>query len=278
MNAIWSQAVSDLQTALIPPANNVTMTVTRNFNGGGQLGQSNTTPDFTSYAAIQSAYLALTPSNSVQAANWTLANIPSTAPTTELGTFMAGAANLSVAIGRISGGQTATLTLGDGVTWDTSSLRGESVSGSGFTAYGVIMHELTECLGRFAKADKGGGCCPMDNFVFSAVGTHCTTQATTRYISIGGGGVTPILYNMDTNASDDAGDTAGPNNSPAFAGSTGPQAIISRSSSLPLQAADWQWLSLLGYNLSAQGTIWAGLSAGTTAGGFSLALMGAHGR
>ncbi len=269
MNAVWAQAATDLQAALVPSVNDVTITITRQFTGSG-VGGSTIDADITGYSQIQAAYLALTPSNSIQTANWTLANIPNTPPTSQLNTFMSGPRSLSMSIGRISGpATTGTITLGATQPWDTSSLRGASVSGSGFTAYGVIMHEMTECLGRTALADKGSSTRPMDNFVFSAAGTHCTTQATTRYISVGGGGTTPALYFMDTNASDDAGDSL--SGSPAFNGSTGQQAIVSRSSSLPLLAEDWQWLTLLGWNLSAQGLIWAGLSSAATY-GFSIGL------
>jgi hypothetical protein len=275
MNAVWNQAVQDLQNALIPPAGNITLTITRQFLAG-PLGQSAPGHDTTGYTQVRAAYLALTPTNSIQSANWTSANIPSTPPTTQLNTFMQGTDNLSIAIGRIASTATSgSLTLGSGFGWDTSSLRGESVSGSGFTAYGVIMHEMTEFLGRGANADSGSATQPMDNFTFSAAGTHSTVQATTRYISVGGGGVTPALYFMNTGGGD-AGDAL--SGSPSFDASTSAQAIISRSSTLPLQAEDWQWMTLIGYNLSATGQIWAGLASGTTTGGFSPALMGAHGR
>ncbi len=259
MNAVWSQAVSDLQTALVPSGNNVSVTITRQFISISGAGQSNWTADTTSYANIRTAYLNLTPSNSIQIANWTSANIPSVAPTTQLATFMQGPDSLSVALGRLSGSTTGTVSLNSSGSWDTSTLRGET-GGSARISYGVIMHEITECLGRGANADSGGSgqTQPMDNFVFSAAGTHCTTKATTRYISVAGGGVTPELYFMNT-GSGDAGDAL--TGTFAFNANATTGAAVSRSSSLPLLATDWQWLSLLGYNLSTGvggGLDWAG--------------------
>jgi hypothetical protein len=135
------------------------------------------------------------------------------------------------------------------------------------------MHEMTECLGRIAFADTQTFTSAMDNFTFSAPGTHCTTKATTRYISALGGGLTPVMYNMNT-GSGDAGDDTG--SSPCFTATTGQNGIISRSSSLPLQAADWQWMTLIGWNLSATGLAWAGLDPSfSVAGNSAVAMTGA---
>jgi hypothetical protein len=167
----------------------------------GSLGESNSLAVATTYAAVKAG---MTRNAVTHSARTMVANLPSTDPATEAWYWNA-------VHGKAYGAYPArqpTQGLLDANMGFSSSAQffcGSPIAGY-YDAYGVCLHEWTECLGRlgYGGIAAGGLWEPADLFRYSSAGNFSTTSPG-GYCSIDGG--VTNLFNYTTDGSQDAMDT-----------------------------------------------------------------------
>jgi hypothetical protein len=88
------------------------------------------------------------------------------------------------------------------VSWDWDNSNG--VAGGSYDAFGVILHEMTENLGRFSFVGDPSLISQQDLFRFSSAGVHQYTAGSPAYFSINNGATN--LGNWNTTNGGDYGD------------------------------------------------------------------------
>ena len=206
----------------------------------GAIGQSMYFLDPFSYAQVKNALAADAKSASDLSS---VATLPSSDPTNG-GTFYVTSANAK-ALGLISGSFTdGFVGFSSGVSFDYNNSDG--VSPGSYDFYGVVLHEITEVLGRATNDGQNATYYPLDLFHYSAPGVRTFSGTTPGYFSVNNGQTS--LNNFNTNPGGDFGDWAGNTIDAANAfGSTG---VVS-----PFSAADLAAMDVIGWNLATSGPV-----------------------
>ncbi len=205
---------------------------------GGAIGQSMYYVDPFSYSQVKNAMTADATSASDLSS---IATLPSSDPTNG-GTFYVTTANAK-ALGLISGSYTdGFVGFNSGMAFDYDNSDG--VSAGTYDFQGVVLHEITEVLGRAMNGGQNATYYPLDLFHYSAPGVRTLSGTTPGYFSVDNGQTN--LNTFNSNPGGDFGDWAGNTIDAANAfGSTG---VVS-----PFSAADLAVMDVIGWNLATTG-------------------------
>jgi hypothetical protein len=238
--------------------------------GLGESFGDNSTRD---YSVLQPALLALAPNNTVQASAYTLALLPNVEPADfQIGssTFILIRRPLLAALG-ISPGTLAqnSVVISNSASLDYTHTDGLLCSGSTYSLWAVLAHEVSEVLGRLSNVGQQSsgsfGASTLDMFTWASAGTRNCTNSGARYLSADGG--TTHIYsgvNFNNSGPDDYGDLSASLGAFNAVGSSGVAfAVVGGASGSTLKAADWQFMTLIGWPLTVAGSIAAGLSSAT---------------
>ncbi len=207
---------------------------------GGAIGQSMYFVDPFSYTQIKNAMTADATSASDLSS---VATLPSSDPTNG-GTFYVTTAN-GKALGLLSGSYTdGYVGFNSGMAFDYDNSDG--VSAGTYDFQGVVLHEITEVLGRAMNGGQNATYYPLDLFHYSAPGVRTLSGTTPGYLSVDNGQTN--LNTFNSNPGGDFGDWAGNTIDAANAfGSTG---VVS-----PFSAADLTAMDVIGWNLATGGPV-----------------------
>jgi Ca2+-binding RTX toxin-like protein len=210
--------------------------------GSGALGESETYLSSYSYSQLVNAMKADSTSASDASA---IATLLATNPTGN-GTFWVSTAEAKAL------GLAASSTSIDGYVGFTSASNAfdynnaDGVTAGQYDFYGVVLHELTEVMGRQTMDGQSfagtTGYEPLDLFHYSAPGTATFSGTQTGYFSVDGG--TTNLANFNTNSSGDFGDWA--STIPDAMNAFGTPGVVE-----PMTSADITAMDILGWNLSS---------------------------
>ena len=210
--------------------------------GSGALGESETYLTSYSYAQLANAMKADATSASDASA---IASLLATNPTGN-GTFWVSTAEAK-ALGLAPSGTST-----DGYVGFSSSANifdynnADGVTAGQYDFYGVVLHELTEVMGRQTMDGQSfagtPGYEPLDLFHYSAPGVQTFSGTQPGYFSADGG--TTNLANFNTNPGGDFGDWAGPTLDAMNA--FGTPGVIE-----PMTSADITAMDVLGWNLAS---------------------------
>ncbi|MCX7382828.1 MAG: NF038122 family metalloprotease [Alphaproteobacteria bacterium] len=214
----------------------------------GSLGSSASFLAPTTYGTLRSAVIADAITADDKAA---AASLPATSP-------VSGALWTTTADAKALGLITANGTATDGFVGFSSTLpftySGAIAAGS-YDFNGVVMHELTEVMGRgLLTGSTVGGSTPsdelMDLFHFSAPGVREFSAGTPGYVSADGGAT--VIGTFNSFGSGDAGDWSSAMGNDAF------NAFSSSGVVNPVSPADLRTVDIIGWNL-ASGVLLTGL-------------------
>lgn len=268
-NAVRAQVLSDLAANLTSPAGDIHVGINFGYGDvnslpldGGAAAQSMWFISTDIYANFRTKLQAIAGKNSLQTTAYNNTNLPSTNPFGASSLYSTDP--LLKAIGIIGDfvGVDGYVGVSTNAAVDPTSTHGTSATGWGL--YGLLMHEITEVLGRSCNLNANSTYYMGDLFSWSSAGVRDFTNASGRYAS-GDGGMTKI---WDYASSGDFGDLAMVGS--AFDTSVTNNLAVSRGSTpqTSLLANDWKLLTVLGYGLSSSsGLAAAGLAppAGTGA-------------
>jgi hypothetical protein len=280
-NTVRTQVCADLVANLFPPAHDARITVNWGYNdvngqalGGGAIGSSSWFISTDTYANFRTKYQAISSPNSIQSTAYanTSSGLPASNPFSGQSIYMPYALLKAIGIfGDFLSSPDFFVGFSSGATFDLTQ-HGDSCAGGTYSLYGVMMHELTEGLGRACNISQNATLYAGDLFSFSAASTRSFSGFSGRYAS-GDGGTTDI-WDYNANSGADAGDLAQVGSS--FDGFGTPGLAPSRSSTVPLLAKDWQLMTLLGWGLTSTGLANAGINPSfSVAGNSAVAFTGA---
>ena len=200
------------------------------------LGESLTNYQTYSAATVRAALFADATTTSDSQANAALANPAYTVAVTD-----ANARALGLLPAATAGAIDGYVGFSSSSTWDFDRTNG--ISAGAYDFYGVVLHEITEVLGRMSFVDDPSLISLQDFFRFSGLGAHVYDTSATAYFSIDNGATN--LGNWDTSGNGDYGD---------WAASVG--ADMARASSTagvlnPFTTRDILNLDVIGYNYVA---------------------------
>src|SRR5262249_28752465 len=154
------------------------------------------------------------------------------------GTFYVSTANAK-AMGLISGNFLdgfVGFSNGVGFDYDTS----DGVSAGTYDFYSVVLHEISEVLGRTMNGGSGAAWYPLDLFHYTSSGVRTLSGTTPGYFSVDNGQTN--LNTFNSNPGGDFGDWAG--NTIDAANAWGTPGVVA-----PFSAADLAAMVVIGWNL-----------------------------